>query len=119
MLTSRRIYGSADMVIPRATSRAVIQMIGMRWVCSGRTGHRRPATRFSDYSPVRAPVSPSTSPPAVLAEALRRAMNLFGAPRGWRPLQRRGARRNFAWDKSARQYAAVYRRALRTLASQR
>jgi starch synthase len=49
-----------------------------------------------------------------LAAAIRRAVELHRDPRAWRSLQGRGARRDFSWEKSARQYAAVYRQALRS-----
>ena len=48
-----------------------------------------------------------------LAGAIRRAIDLLRDPRAWRTLQRRAARKDFSWEKSAKAYAAVYRRTVR------
>jgi starch synthase len=48
-----------------------------------------------------------------LAAAIRRAIDLHRHPRAWRTLQHRAARKDFSWDKSAKAYAAVYRRTVR------
>ena len=48
-----------------------------------------------------------------LAGTIRRAIDLHRESRAWRTLQRRAARKDFSWDKSAKAYAAVYRRRVR------
>ncbi len=120
---SRRIYGSADMVVvpSRYEPCGLVQMIGMRYGAVPvvrATGGLRDTVRDHALGAGTGFVFDEPSPQA-LAEALRRAMTLFGEPRGWRSLERRAARRTFAWDKPARRYAAVYRRALRARGNRR
>jgi len=50
-----------------------------------------------------------------LAAAIRRAIDLHRNPRAWRTLQHRAARKDFSWGKSAKAYAAIYRRTVRAL----
>ena len=50
--------------------------------------------------------------PAALAGALTRALTLFGDRRAWQALQLAGMRRDFSWDRSAREYVKIYERAL-------
>ncbi len=44
-----------------------------------------------------------------LAFAVRRALAIFAEPRRWQALQRRGMRRDFSWQASARAYQRRYR----------
>jgi starch synthase len=46
--------------------------------------------------------------PAALAEAVRRALDLFRNPKQWKRLQQAGMREDFSWDASAREYVKVY-----------
>lgn len=48
--------------------------------------------------------------PAALLDALDRALNLFGQPKGWAALVKRAMAADFSWDRSARAYADLYRR---------
>ena len=50
---------------------------------------------------------------AALAEALERARRAFGNPSIWKKLQVAGMRRDFSWDRSARQYVKLYERAVK------
>ncbi|HKY85065.1 MAG TPA: glycogen/starch synthase [Anaerolineales bacterium] len=120
---ARRIYGSADMVIvpSRYEPCGLVQMIGMRYGCIPvvrATGGLRDTVRDHALGSGTGFVFAEPSPMA-LAEALRRAMRLFGEPRGWAQLQHRAARRDFGWDRPARKYAAVYRRAMRARGARR
>jgi len=45
-----------------------------------------------------------------LRDAIERAMDAHGRPEVWRALQRNGMRRDFGWDRAAREYAGIYRR---------
>jgi starch synthase len=49
---------------------------------------------------------------AALLEALRRALALFKDQRKWRTLQVAGMEQDHSWDRSAREYVKIYRRAL-------
>jgi starch synthase len=51
------------------------------------------------------------TPPALL-EALHRAFTVFTDKRKWRALQAAGMRRDFSWDRSAREYVKIYERSL-------
>jgi starch synthase len=50
--------------------------------------------------------------PAALLEALTRALAAYETPRTWRALQLAGMREDHSWDRSAREYVKIYRRAL-------
>lgn len=43
-----------------------------------------------------------------LFEAIERALALYAQPDDWRKIQRNGMAKDFSWDKSAREYAALY-----------
>ena len=114
---SRRIYGSADMVLvpSRYEPCGLVQMIGMRYGCVPivrATGGLRDSVRDHARGSGTGFAFDDPSPEA-MADAIRRAIALHGDRRAWLGLQRRAARKDFSWDKPARRYAAVYRRALR------
>lgn len=50
--------------------------------------------------------------PEAMLEAVGRTLEAFHKPKIWRNLQRAGMRRDFSWDRSAREYVKLYRRAL-------
>jgi len=50
--------------------------------------------------------------PRALLGALRRALDLFENQAIWRRIQKAGMRQDFSWDASAREYVAVYERAV-------
>jgi len=52
--------------------------------------------------------------PAALLRALERALALYHNPRKWRQLQRAGMRKDYSWDRSAREYVKIYEMALAT-----
>ncbi|MGQ0736482.1 MAG: glycogen synthase GlgA [Acidobacteriota bacterium] len=57
---------------------------------------------FSDYDPT------------ALMDALRRALDVFRhQPRIWRRLQTNGMKKDFSWDRSAADYAKLYRQVIR------
>jgi starch synthase len=115
---SRRLYASSDVILvpSRYEPCGLVQMIAMRYGAVPivrATGGLRDTVR--DYA-AGAGTGFVFEQPSVeaLAAAIRRAVELHRDPRAWRSLQGRGARRDFSWEKSARQYAAVYRQALRS-----
>jgi starch synthase len=105
----RLLYSGADMLLmpSRYEPCGLAQMIAMRYGCvpvvratgglrdtveEGRTGFL-----FPDPSP------------ASLREALDRALEAFADRRAWERLQRNGMTVDFSWERSARQYARLYR----------
>ncbi len=50
--------------------------------------------------------------PQALLAAVRRAVETYRHPDTWRRLQRRGMQTDFSWQRSAREYVALYRQAL-------
>jgi starch synthase len=50
---------------------------------------------------------------AALADCLRRALKVYGNPSAWKRLVRRGMEQDFSWERSAREYVKVYRKALK------
>ncbi len=58
---------------------------------------------FADYTP------------GALLEAIRSALGLFRTnPKAWRRLQMNGMRKDFSWQRSAREYVTVYKRGMAT-----
>jgi starch synthase len=47
-----------------------------------------------------------------LVQALQRALTLFADPKALREVRRRGMKQDFSWDRSARDYAALYEQLL-------
>ncbi len=112
---SHRIFAGADALLmpSRYEPCGLTQMIAMRYGCvpiARATGGLRDTIR--DYLQY----ADSTgflfrSPSAVsLAGAIRRALAVYGQAHNWKGLQRRGMREDFSWERSARQYARLYRR---------
>jgi starch synthase len=105
---SRRIYGSADMLLmpSRYEPCGLAQMIGMRYgaipvaratgglrdtIADGRTGFL-----FTDSSA------------SVMAATLRRAIEAYGYGSKWQTMQQTAMFEDFSWEKSAFQYADLY-----------
>ncbi len=105
---SRRIYGSADMLLmpSRYEPCGLAQMIAMRYgaipvaratgglrdtIADGRTGFL-----FADSSP------------NVMAATLRRAIETYGYGAKWQTMQQTAMFEDFSWEKSAFQYADLY-----------
>jgi starch synthase len=116
-----RVYGGADMVLlpSRYEPCGLAQMIGMRYGCVPivrATGGLKDTV--SDY-----PVEPDgvgfvfePATPGALADAIRRGLEAFKDRRRWAGLQRRGMKRDFSWDRSARRYLSLYQQAVGTKA---
>lgn len=120
---ARRIYGSADLVVvpSRYEPCGLVQMIAMRYGAVPvvrATGGLRDTVRDHAAGSGTGFVFADTSSEA-LAAALRRGLAAYNDRRAWRSLQRRAMRQDFSWERPARQYAAVYRRALRVVGSGR
>jgi starch synthase len=48
-----------------------------------------------------------------LVDCLRRALEVYGDQKRWKRLVRSGMKQDFSWERSAREYVKVYRKALR------
>jgi starch synthase len=112
-LLSRRIYAGADLLLlpSRYEPCGLAQMIAMRYGCvpvARATGGLRDT--IIDHSPAQVgtgflfPAASSIS----LANAIRRAINVFNTPETWRHIQQNGMRQDFSWERFARQYKDLY-----------
>lgn len=112
---ARRIYGSADMILvpSRYEPCGLVQMIGMRYGCVPvvrATGGLKDSVREGSAGTGFLFEEASASD---LAQAMHRALAAFADEKQWRALQRRAAREDFSWDRSAARYVAVYHRVRR------
>jgi starch synthase len=119
---ARRLYGSSDLVIvpSRYEPCGLVQMIAMRYGAIPivrAAGGLRDTVQDQSVSGGNGFVFEESSADA-LAAAIRRAFAVYRSPRSWKVLQRRAARTEFSWAKPARQYAALYRQAVRALRGQ-
>jgi starch synthase len=110
---SRRIYGSADaLLIPsRYEPCGLAQMIAMRYACipiARSTGGLRDTVYDYDQSDNPRGFLFEKASAEALAEAVRRALQVYAEPARWRDLQRNGMIEDFSWERSARQYLALY-----------
>ena len=115
---SRRMYAGADILLlpSRYEPCGLTQMMAMRYGCvplARATGGLQD-TIVDASSPEGNGTgflfNPATS--NALAEALRRALAVFGDRACWTRMQKRGMRRDFSWKNSAIQYVKLYERLL-------
>lgn len=112
---ARRIYGGSDIFLmpSRSEPAGLGQLIALRYGAvplvravgglndTVREGYEGNGFRFDAYQP------------AMLIDALHRCLTAFRDTRGWPMLRARGRREDYSWNASAREYAALYDRALR------
>jgi starch synthase len=114
---SRRIYGGADAILipSRYEPCGLTQMIAMRYGAvpiARRTGGL--ADTITDAGdPGGTGILFDGYDSASVAHALDRAARVYAQPDEWVDLQRSGMRQDFSWDRSATEYEALYREALR------
>ncbi|MCM2476300.1 glycogen synthase GlgA [Rhizobium sp. CG5] len=120
--TAHMIHGGADAIIQpsRFEPCGLTQLYALRYGCVpivSRTGglsetiidandaamSARAATGFQ-FHPVAAPA---------LRDALRRALDAYRVPKDWRRLQLQGMRADYSWERSAAQYADIYKTLLK------
>lgn len=109
---ARRIYAGSDMImIPsRYEPCGLIQMIAMRYGCipvATATGGLRDTIRDTQSADGTGFLF-QTPKPGQMVKALKRALQVFYDPDRWQKLQQNGMKKDFSWEKSARQYYACY-----------
>jgi starch synthase len=114
---SRRIYGGADAILipSRYEPCGLTQMIAMRYGAvpiARRTGGLADTITDAD-DPGGTGILFDGYDSLSLAHALDRARRVYAHREEWIELQRRGMGKDFGWDRSAAQYDALYREALR------
>lgn len=115
-LLSRRIYGGADaLLVPsRYEPCGLAQMIAMRYGClpivRAVGGLKDTVSEDTGFLFERAEVRE-------LEQAVLRALVLFRNAEGWRERQRRAMAMDFGWERSARRYVDVYRKACKVAAA--
>lgn len=114
---SHLVQGGADvMVIPsRFEPCGLTQLYGLRYGCVplvSRVGGLADTVIDANEAAIEAGAatgivfSPATT--EALAEAIRRAVALFGREKLWRKMQRRGMKSDVSWEASAEKYADLY-----------
>jgi starch synthase len=120
---ARRIYAGADSFLmpSRYEPCGLGQLISLRYgtvPIVRRTGGL--ADTISEFDP---PLGRGTGflfdalTPAGLLDAVRRALNAHRQPSLWGQLVRNGMGEDFSWEASAREYVALYRRAIKRASS--
>ena len=114
---SHLLQGGADiMVIPsRFEPCGLTQLYGLRYGCVplvSRVGGLADTVIDANEAAVEAGAAtgivfaPATE--EALAEAIRRAIQLYGREKVWKKMQRRGMKTDVSWEASARKYATLY-----------
>ena len=114
---ARWMYAGADMMIipSRYEPCGLTQMIAMRYGCvpvARATGGLKDTIGDYDAEPVSQSTGFLFQEPTynALATAIWRALEVFRDKRRWRGLQRRGMRKDFSWERSARKYWQLYKK---------
>jgi starch synthase len=116
---SRRIYAGTDAFLmpSRYEPCGLGQLIALRYGGAPivrRTGGL--ADTVTEFDPARRTgtgfVFDAFTPDALLA-AVQRAASIYRQPSGWKALVRNAMAEDFSWDASAREYATLYRKALK------
>ena len=115
---SHLIQGGADvMVVPsRFEPCGLTQLYGLRYGCVplvSRVGGLADTVIDANEAAIEAGVATglvfAPAEPYALRDAIARAVQLYGRPRIWRKMQRRGMKSDVSWDLSAEKYAKLYR----------
>ena len=115
---SHLIEGAADMFLmpSRFEPCGLNQMYSMRYgtvpVVRATGGLEDTVTDYNERSGTGTGFKFGPYTAAALEQALDRARAAFANPAIWRKLQLAGMRRDFSWDRSAREYVKIYARAL-------
>jgi starch synthase len=118
---SHLIQGGADvMMVPsRFEPCGLTQLYGLRYGCVplvSRVGGLADTVIDANEAAIEAGVATGiVFAPAeqyALRDAILRAVRLYGRPKVWRKMQRRGMKSDVSWDLSAEKYAKLYRKVL-------
>jgi len=119
---ARWMYAGADMMIipSRYEPCGLTQMIAMRYGCvpvARATGGLKDTIGDYDAEPVSQSTGFLFQEPSysALATAMWRALEVYKDKRRWRGLQRRGMKKDFSWERSAREYCGLYNTMIETL----
>lgn len=115
---ARLIYGGADMILipSRYEPCGLVQMIAMRYgsvPVVRATGGLKDTVIDHSRGKTADGFAFDHAQPEPLAEALRRAFEVYGDPPRWEELQLRGMSRDFSWRGPATEYLELYRKARR------
>jgi starch synthase len=110
---SRKIYAGADILLmpSRYEPCGLAQMMAMRYGCvpvARATGGLVDTILDHDSQPGATGFLFQAARSEDLQEALQRAFLAYSAPQIWRDIQRNGMRQDFSWDRSAKEYLALY-----------
>lgn len=110
----RLIYGGADLFLmpSRYEPCGLAQMIAMRYGCVPvvrATGGLKDTVQEGKTGFLFQETLPES-----LLEALRRALQVYSHRERWQRFQRSGMAEDFGWERSARQYAMIYRSLMAT-----
>jgi starch synthase len=111
---SRMIYGGSDaLLIPsRYEPCGLAQMISMRYGCVpiGRaTGGLKDTIRDIDEGSKATGFLFEDPTPQALATAIRKTLHTFIRKESWQKIQQTGMEQDFSWERSAREYLALYK----------
>lgn len=118
---SHLVQGGADiMMVPsRFEPCGLTQMYGLRYGCVplvSRVGGLADTVIDANEAAIEAGAATgivfAPAEPWALREAIRRAVDLFGQPKVWRKMQRRGMKSDVSWEASAEKYAKLYKKLL-------
>jgi starch synthase len=112
---SRRLYSGADAILipSRYEPCGLVQMIAMRYGCvpiARATGGLKDTIRDFSASAESTGFLFAWDTPTALGATIRRALQLFKDEEEWRAIQLRGMAEDFSWERSAREYLALYKR---------
>jgi starch synthase len=116
---ARRIYAGSDMFLMPSKYEpcGLGQMIALRYGAVPvvrKTGGL--ADTVAEYNPKTKTgtgfLFEEYSAPALI-DCLRRALEVYAEKNAWRGLMRNGMKQDFSWERSAKEYVQVYRKAMR------
>ena len=112
------IEGAADMFLmpSRFEPCGLNQMYSMRYgtvpIVRATGGLEDTVTDYNDAAETGTGFKFAPYTAAAVLEALQRACAAFANPKAWKKLQLAGMKRDFSWDRSAREYVKLYEAAL-------
>ncbi len=118
---SHLIQGGADvMMVPsRFEPCGLTQMYGLRYGCVplvSRVGGLADTVIDANEAAIEAGAATgivfAPAEPWAFREAIRRTIDLYGRPKIWRKMQRRGMKSDVSWEPSAEKYAKLYKKLL-------